>query len=1010
MLGLSEKTGILCDIMRRAFCSAVLTILTGLFGGASIQVSVHGQNHGVSAANIQVVQRDAGNTTNSVELIPLLSVNDLRVRDGSNRGDFSLQIGDNSSDDAAAGVLLTCVTENGRDNGEVSYPGTNFCTTAIDFTTSSNNSGYFVPVFNTPSGAEYNINFAAAYFPYAKWLGGLARNSNGTGGATNNVLTGSPGLVLGTHFVGQGGGLSIVDLRGFGIDARTNGVLLVTHARNEDNFAMSAVNTNGTWTVYVKDNGTDAGSFEQDPIAFVYIPKTNDTVISGRFRGDGATLLHSGITPRFTITNIGTGTWRLAIPGHAPETGVLILSPEAGASQNQDNIVSYQPDGDGWIIQSRDLPANPPPLQTPGSGTQAVASFVFIPVTARMSLVSPANDATNQFRSPRLEVSVSNAIPGQLTLTYYGREVVPAPGPDFTIALLPDTQFYTDEVNGAVKEMFIAQTEWIVSNRVSRNIVYVAHLGDISNSGDIKGGGSNLSEWRNATNAMYRLENPSRTLLSEGIPYGLAVGNHDQEPIGTANGTTTFYNQYFGIPRFSPRSYYGGHYGTNNDNHFDFFSAGGLDFVVLYFEFDPQANPDVLAWGNQVLETNAHRRAIVVTHSFGNTQTPLTFSAQGQAIYTALRTNENLFLMLAGHVTGEGSRVDTYNNNRIRTFVQDFQGWTNGGNGYMRTMEFSPSNNLVVVQTFSPWTGEYQTDANSEFFFDYNMYASNASPFVAIGSVSNISSGDIAGFVWSNRQVKTGYEWYVVATDAAGNSTTGPIWRFTTAPESAVSISNQFITVIGDSPTNISLAAHDANGDPLLFFANEFSAHGVNRNFDATNGTLMYVPVHGYRGPDQFLWRVRAGGVFSPLATVTIQVVSPNDTNANSIPDVWEVAYGIVDLMADTDNDGQTNLSEYFANTDPTNAASYLRISTATRDENGLVTLSWPSVGSTRYRIQYRDGDLGGEFLDLVRPLPLEVDPALDDLPSTQTFTDDFTYSGSPPTNSSRYYRIKVVP
>ena len=236
-------------------------------------------------------------------------------------------------------------------------------------------------------------------------------------------------------------------------------------------------------------------------------------------------------------------------------------------------------------------------------------------------------------------------------------------GPDFTIAVMPDTQMYTGELGGGKKEMMIAQTEWAISNRLSRNIAYVTQLGDISNNGDTP---SYISQWYNATNAMYRLENPARTQLPDGMAYGVAVGNHEQVPewlghLGTTNvGTTTNYNKYFGVSHFAGRDYYAGHYSTNNNNHFDFFSVSGLDFVVLYFEYNANPPAELLAWANEVLATNAQRRAIVVTHNMGNTQTPVAWSAQAQAIYNALKGNSNLFLMLGGHVSGQGRREDTF--------------------------------------------------------------------------------------------------------------------------------------------------------------------------------------------------------------------------------------------------------------------------------------------------------------------------------------------------------------
>jgi hypothetical protein len=795
-------------------------------------------------------------------------------------------------------------------------------------------------------------------------------------------------------------------LKAFGIDARTNGVLLVSGGKNEANYALSQANsTNGTWTVYVKDNSADAATWEQDPVAFVFIPKTNTNVISGKFQGDGTRLIYSGPTPRWTVTNLSAGVWRLSIPGQTPASGVLIVSPEGGQSQNQDNILSYQASGTNWIIQSRDLPSSPPALQ---AVTQPVASFVFIPAATTISLVAPVTDATNVAVPSVLQIAVSNTVSTNLTIEWYGRPVS-EPGPDFTLVALPDTQYYSAERFGGLKEMFIAQTEWIISHRVLRNIAYVAHLGDISDSGDIKSGVANTTEWRNATNAMYRLEDPSRTLLSAGIPYGMAVGNHDEEPIGTADGTTLFFNQYFGVPHFNGRSYYGGYYSTNNDNHFDLFSAGGLDFVVLYFKFDTNPSPAVLQWGNDILRTNANRRAIVVTHNFGNTEIPLTFSAQGTAIYEALKTNKNVFLMLAGHVTGEGQRVDTYNGNVVRTFVSDYQGWTNGGNGYMRLMEFSPRRNQVVVQTYSPWIDTYQTDADSEFFFDYDMQKAPVA-FQLIGTRSNALSGSNVSVTWSNRAANSLYEWYVVVKDSSGNTTTGPIWRFTAGNGSPV-VTNRTITIVGDTSTNITLFASDPNGEPVTFVLNALPDHGLISGFNANTGPLTYQPAHGFRGADQLLFSAGDRAASSIIATVTLNVIAPADTNSNGIPDTWEAKYRVTNANADPDGDGQSNYREYLANTNPTNAASVLRLTSAVADQNGNITLQWPSVGATRYRVQVSNGasnaSFGSAFIDLVRPAALEIDAASADSPSTATFVDTLTGAA---TNKARYYRLKVVP
>jgi len=409
-----------------------------------------------------------------------------------------------------------------------------------------------------------------------------------------------------------------------------------------------------------------------------------------------------------------------------------------------------------------------------------------IAAPAAPTLIFPSSNTVNVGYAPPLKVRVSEPGSTNLTVRYYGR-LAKSPAPDFTMVVMPDTQCYAAEINGGTKEMLIAQTEWVISNRVSRNVAYVAQLGDLVNNGDTP---SYISQWYNATNAMYRLEAPAQTQLLDGMAYGVAVGNHEQSPNGDAvSGTTSNYNRYFGVSHFAGREYYAGHYGTNNNNHFDFFSSGGLDFVVLYFEYNTSPPAELLAWANQVLATNAHRRVIAITHYMGTATTPSSFSAQGAVIYNALKANTNLFLLLGGHVCGdgegEGSRTDTYNGNVVRTLISDYQCRSKGGHGLMRLMEFSPSNSVVVVQTYSPWNGEYETDENSEFYFPYSMSPSvpSADSFVELHTESGVPSDALASFVWSELLPYHTYEWYVTVTDESNNITTSPTWTFTTASD-----------------------------------------------------------------------------------------------------------------------------------------------------------------------------------------------------------------------------------
>lgn len=969
--------------------------------------------NGIAAANISIVQVDTNNTVDSVELTETVAINGMNIRGDSNRADYNLQIGNEYSDDVTTGVVISTIAQNGRDNREVSNPGTNYCTSTIDYTrTGGNAGGYFISIFNAPSGGEYNINASAAFFPYDKWLGGLARNSGATNGGVNDLFTGSPGIVPGTHFVELGGGKFVVNLTSFGIDSRTNGILLVSHGKNEDNFATSQANSaNGTWSVWVKDNGTDSTSSEQDPVAFVYVPRTNNSIISGKFRGDGTILMFNGSSPKFAITNTSEGVWRLTIPSQHPNSGVLILSPEGGGAQNSDNIVSYEADGDGWLIQSRDLPNLPLNLQTPGGGADPVASLVFIPSIAATQ-ISPADEATGLGSSPTLKASVPNPVSGNLSVTFYGR---PLPlsqntNKDFTISVLPDTQFYSGTLHGGVPAMFTAQTDWLISHRTNLNLAFVSHLGDITQNG--QNGGNNI-EWRNATNAMYRLENPITTLLTNGIPYGMGVGNHDQTPIGTGDaGDSSFFNQFFGVSHFIGYDYYGGHYGTNNNNSFQFFSAGGMDFIIIHMEYDTTPSAAVLAWADNLLKMYPNHRAIITSHWIVNTGFNATFSAQGLAIYNVLKTNANLFLMVCGHIGGEGQRTDVFQNQTVYSILTDYQSRTNGGDGWMRYYTFSPSNNLIRAFTYSPWLDKYETDADSQFTLPYDMNISGAAPAPFQPIATNIvSSSNTVSCVWHGLTNGLNYEWYVVVKDDFGNTATSATWRFNTANVSPVA-TNQSRSIVGDFATNLVLTVGDANGDALMFLTNTLPTHGLLQSFNASAGTVRYVPIYGYRGTDRFTYSATDGFLTSGVASMNLTIVSPSDTNANGLPDFWEALNGVTNPLADNDGDGKNNLEEYQSNTSPTNAASVMKITSEVRAANGHTTITWASIGGVRYRVQYSDGNGAGfnnVFTDIVRPLANELDAAPVGAPSTQTFIDDFTWTGGAPASGQRYYRIKVA-
>jgi hypothetical protein len=171
-----------------------------------------------------------------------------------------------------------------------------------------------------------------------------------------------------------------------------------------------------------------------------------------------------------------------------------------------------------------------------------------------------------------------------------------------------------------------------------------------------------------------------------------------------------------------------------------------MDFIVVYLEFDPMANPGVLAWADDLLKTYGNRRAIVVSHYLIEVGEGASFGSQGAAIYNALRDNPNLFLMLSGHKHGEGKRVDVEPpNHTVHTLLADYQERSNGGDGWLRILEFSPLDNLIRVKTYSPTLELYETDSDSQFELSYDMSTSKEDPDTTGTSRDNRSGGGGGG-------------------------------------------------------------------------------------------------------------------------------------------------------------------------------------------------------------------------------------------------------------------------
>ena len=410
--------------------------------------------------------------------------------------------------------------------------------------------------------------------------------------------------------------------------------------------------------------------------------------------------------------------------------------------------------------------------------------------------------------------------------------------------------------------MFTAIGDWVATNRAGSNIVALLGLGDCTENGET------VAEWAVATNALYRVENPTTTGLAQGAVYQVSLGNHDQAGIGAGPaGTSVQYNLAFGTNHFAGKSYYGGHYGNNNNNHYLLFSAGGMDFITVSLEYNDSdatggtANSivltNVLAWADALFKTYSNRRGILVSHgmisenSYAVTNgNAAFFYQQGQTIFNALNNNTNLFLMLCGHHTPApfaGRRYDTTNGHTIVTLMSDYQADTNGGSGFLRLYTFSPAKNQIQAQTFSPYFGSYKTDTNHQFTVPYNM--ASGSSFAPIGTNTGVASGSTSSRTWAGLSNGTKYEWYAVVSDGT-NTVSGTTNNFTTAL-----ITQQPASVTNNVGSNVTFSVTAAVA-PLKYqwyfgasaLANATNSSVTLNNIQTTDGGAYSVAVTNNNG------------------------------------------------------------------------------------------------------------------------------------------------------------------
>jgi len=93
------------------------------------------------------------------------------------------------------------------------------------------------------------------------------------------------------------------------------------------------------------------------------------------------------------------------------------------------------------------------------------------------TLTEPVDEGMGETPVAHLTVSVSDPDGDPLDVSFYGRKL-PDGEPDFTLIVIPDTQYYVSLLAGGSPAILDAQTQWIVDAMAERNIAAVIQTGD----------------------------------------------------------------------------------------------------------------------------------------------------------------------------------------------------------------------------------------------------------------------------------------------------------------------------------------------------------------------------------------------------------------------------------------------------------------------------------------------------------------------------------------------------
>ncbi|MGC4014807.1 MAG: SUMF1/EgtB/PvdO family nonheme iron enzyme [Luteolibacter sp.] len=293
---------------------------------------------------------------------------------------------------------------------------------------------------------------------------------------------------------------------------------------------------------------------------------------------------------------------------------------------------------------------------------------------------------------------------------------------NFTVVGLPDTQNYCTTANSPLG-IYDKQTQWVVDNKETLNIKFLTHLGDIVDSA------TNTGQWTIATAAMGKLDTK--------LPYGVCTGNHD-----LANGSTHY------LDRFGPThsrwvdpatsQVYDWYQGASPRGYssYQVITVNGRDYMFLHIDCDcPDSD---MAWAATVLSQHPRTVTFLTTHDYlaetGASSSSGSGTGQRGRVnwstgYISVGPDRNtvtdiwntlvkpfnqVYMVICGHNFAQYNVDDTNAAGKtVHQVIADYQTLPNGGNGFLRIMEFRPAQNQIYNTTYSPHLGRYMSNTSS---------------------------------------------------------------------------------------------------------------------------------------------------------------------------------------------------------------------------------------------------------------------------------------------------------